>query len=140
MTPNIIIPKYSGHSRLWLPASARTSLNDPRFRPWRATLMVQLNDKGDLEKAVYYVRAGDPQKSCMVAERWWQMWEKSDIGLHGRAWPDVVNHGFAECIDENDWNNAWDAARKYQMQFRAVEDENEPGFPMGFTIIGRTDV
>ena len=140
MSTNIIIPDNRGNSPLWLPPSARTSRNDPRFRPWRCKLMVQINRQGDLEPAVYYVRAGDPQKACMVAERWWQVWEKTDIGLAAKPWPDVVEVGFAECIDENDWENTWHDARKYNLQFRAVEDENEPGFPMLFTIIGRTDV
>jgi hypothetical protein len=102
--------------------------------------MVQVNSHGDLESAIYYARAGDPHKACVMSERWWQVWEKKGVGLGGRPWPDVVSVGFAECIDENDWENAWNDARRYHLQFRAVEDETEPGFPMLFTIIGHTDV
>lgn len=138
--PNIIIPKGNDASPLWLPVHARTSRNDPQFRPWRCKLMVQVNDKGDLTSAIYYVRARDPQKACMVAERWWQQWEKTDIGLKQYSFPDVVEVGFAEVIDENDWDNAWQDTQKYKLRYRAVEDENEPGFPMLFTVIGRTDV
>lgn len=138
---NIIIPSGTNDSSpLWLPPSQRSSKNDPMFQPWRCKLMVQTNSQGDMEPAMYYVRAKDPQKACMVAERWWQAWEKNDIGLRGKPWPDVVEVGFAECIDENDWENAWKDTLKYKMAHRAVEDDDEPGFPMLFTVIGRTDV
>lgn len=135
---NIITPNDKGP--LWLPPSARTGKNDPRFRPWRCKLMVQVNSKGDQEPAMYYVRAGNPQAACVMAERYWSKWEKKDIGLGDKKFPDVLEIGYAECIDENDWSNAWQEVQKYEFAFRAVEDEDEPGVPMLFTVIGRTDV
>jgi len=102
--------------------------------------MVQTNTAGDMESVIYYVRAGDPQKACMIAERWWSKWEKEDIGLKRQEFPDVLEIGYAECIDENDWENAWIDTKKYELAFRAVEDESEPGHPMLFTVIGRTNV
>ena len=136
---NIIVPNES-ESPLWLPPSARTSKNDPRFRPWRCKLMVQTNSQGDMEPAMYYVRAGNPQAACMMAERYWTQWEKKDIGLGRQQYPDVLEIGYAEVIDESDWDASWKEVQKYEFAFRAVEDEDEPGFPMLFTVIGKTDV
>jgi hypothetical protein len=102
--------------------------------------MVQINSEGDMKPAIYYARAGNPNAACVISERYWTQWEKKDMAMGHLKWPDVVDIGFAECLDENDWDNAWKDTRKYEFAFRAVEDENEPGFPMLFTVIGRTDV
>jgi len=139
MSTNILLPKNSSN-KLWLPAHARNSNNSRKFLPWRCRLMIQLNEAGDKASALYYARAGDPHKAIVVSASWWKTWEKDGCGLKHSKWPDVLDTCYAECIDENDWNNAWADAKKYNMEFRSVEDTEEPGYPMLFTVLGRTDV
>lgn len=105
--------------------------------PWRVQLMVRPSMLEELKPVIYYVRGADPNKVCMMASKLWLKWEKFDLGLIDAKYPDVEEFGFAECIDNQDFKEAYRDAVKHKLK-RAVA--GDPKDPSAFTIFNRTDI
>lgn len=116
---------------------------DPdKFHPYRVELLIQENALDVLPEAmrrvVYYVRGPKkrPDLVLTMAHQLWAKWEKSDQGIY-TEYPDVMDHGIAQFVDEDDFKYAWNEIRKYKLQARVAGD---PDDPMAFTCLGRTDL
>lgn len=105
--------------------------------PWRIQLLVQPSEilTGYIP-VIYYVRGQNPNVACTMAHQLWQKWEKFDKGIVS-AYPDIVEMGYAECVDEDDFRKALKDVQKYQLECRIA---GTPEDPMAFTCIGRTDL
>lgn len=109
-----------------------------KMLPWRIGLNIQpsLLELG-LVPVIYYIRGPDPQAACMLASKMWLKWEKVDKGLGDQEFPDVVDFGYAECIDEGDFRKAWSEIQKHNLPHAVYGNLKNPS---AFTCFGRTDV
>jgi hypothetical protein len=120
-----------------LPGKSSRLGEDPSTRPWRVQLMVQPSEIITAYiPVIYYVRGRNPHVACTMAHQLWHKWEKHEQGIT-TEYPDVVEMGYAECVDENDFASAWQEIKKYELKSRCA---GSPEDPMAFTCIGRTEL
>lgn len=79
-------------------------------QPWKVTLGI-IRDGIDprAHEQVYYVRApgNNPGAAAMFADRLWQKWEKRDLGLTHRRYPDTSGEQLVERISDAEWMDLW---------------------------------
>jgi hypothetical protein len=136
----VLEPFKPGEQKIVKPLQAMHKGENPhKLQPFRVQLMVQdsvIDAKP--RKVVYYVRGPRkaPDVAAMMADQLWQKWEKFEMGKVGE-YPDTRGYGFAELVDEDDFQKAWREVKKYQLDARVAGDQEDP---MAFTCIGRTDI
>lgn len=105
--------------------------------PWRIQLLVQPSEiLTGYVPVIYYVRGQNPHVACTMAHQLWQKWEKFDLGIV-TEFPDIVEMGYAECVDEDDFRAALEEVKKFKLECRVAGAEDDP---MAFTCIGRTEL
>lgn len=79
-------------------------------QPWKVTLGI-IRDGIDprAHEIDYYVRApgNNPGAAAMFADRLWQKWEKQELGLGHRKYPDTSGEQMVERIDDREWMDYW---------------------------------
>lgn len=83
--------------------------------PFRVEMWVKMSDlEEEHHKRVYYVRAPDWGDACATAAAIWCQWERVGMGIpKEQRYPMINAKMVAEVLDENDYQNAWAAARRH---------------------------
>lgn len=137
------LPTIGARSLKDLPVAYQRMVTDPKNRPWKITLWIRDKEEvEDFRPVTYFVRGADPYKAIAIAERFWFEVEKKALGLETERFPDALASGHATCLDEGDWLEYYEDAKKYGAKL-AEKNPNakmhlkgEPLHPMAFTVPG----
>ena len=138
VTPKPYYTRETGLKSTVVKGTSKRRLGEDRNTiPWRIQLLVQPSEIiTGYVPVIYYVRGGNPNVACTMAHQLWQKWEKFDLGIV-TEYPDIVEMGYAECVDEDDFRSSLKEVQKYKLECRIA---GTPEDPMAFTCIGRTDL
>ena len=98
-----------------LPPELKEAATDPRFQPYRVTLLVQDNQFViDPRPVTYFVRGPEPRQAIGHAIALWTKWEREAVGIPSHEpYPSVEGEQEAVIIDESDWKQYAKDARRH---------------------------
>lgn len=86
---------------------------NPVHQTWEIMMCIRPSELvEDTYPVYYYIRAGNPEHAGFMAVSQWMKWEKKDKGLEFHRFPDVEEAGAGRMIEEKEFQEHWNNARK----------------------------